>query len=155
MIHPRKKFTPEEDKLLTKLINKYGTDNWFKISKQMKGRKSRQCRDRWLFYLNPDINNGEWKAEEDELLQKKYEELGPCWKKIATFLTGRTEISVKNRWNKIQRKIAKNSKSKDLINKIAPINNQENNKKLDYDDFDFNLFEWDSLDYDLKFDSFF
>ena len=93
--------------------------------------------------------------EEDELLQKKYEELGPCWKKIATFLTGRTEISVKNRWNKIQRKIAKNSKSKDLINKIAPINNQENNKKLDYDDFDFNLFEWDSLDYDLKFDSFF
>lgn len=71
--HPRVPFTKAEDKKLRELVNRHGTSNWIPISKQMPGRNARQCRDRWLNYLSPDVVNGPWTAEEDELLVKKYE----------------------------------------------------------------------------------
>lgn len=103
-LHKRNKFTPEEDKKLIELVKEYGTDNWYLISKKLPGRKSRQCRDRWTFYLDPNIKKDEWTKEEDMLLLQKQEELGPCWRKIASFFNKRTEISIKNRWNKLERK---------------------------------------------------
>lgn len=105
--HPRVPFSKDEDNLLKKLVNKYGTANWAPISKQMPGRNSRQCRDRWLNYLSPDVVNGPWTAEEDELLVQKYNEIGPYWKKIAAFFPTRTDINIKSRWNLRERRIKK------------------------------------------------
>lgn len=43
----RQKFTKEEDEQLAKLVKKFGTSDWPKISKEMKTKSARQCRERW------------------------------------------------------------------------------------------------------------
>jgi hypothetical protein len=71
----------------------------------MPGRNARQCHDRWLSYLSPEIGNGPWSPEEEQLLIRKYEEFGAAWKHIATFFVSRTDINVKSRWLLIQRRM--------------------------------------------------
>lgn len=40
---------------------------------------------------------------EDKLLMERYETIGPKWAQLATYFDGRTDIDVKNRYNRIQR----------------------------------------------------
>lgn len=105
--HPRSKFTKEEDELLKDLVANLGDNNWQVISSRMPGRNSRQCRERWQNYLCPEIINGPWTQEEDDLLVLKYNELGPSWKQISTFFPTRTDINIKSRWNLRERHIKK------------------------------------------------
>lgn len=107
--HPRAKFTQNEDELLKRLVENFGINDWQTISRQMPGRNARQCRDRWQNYLSPEVVNGPWTYEEEELLVKKYEELGPSWKLIATFFPSRTDINIKSRWNLRERRLKKES----------------------------------------------
>ena len=109
--HPKVKFTPEEDMKLRKLVEEYGENNWNTISEKMEGRNTRQCRERWRYYLSPDINNDPWTAEEDKLLDQKYMIYGPKWKQIATFFSKRTDINVKSRWHVHMRKAQKKSRT--------------------------------------------
>ena len=39
---------PEEDEALFKLVQKYGTRNWSKVSMYLPGRIRKQCRERWF-----------------------------------------------------------------------------------------------------------
>lgn len=112
----RMKFTLEEDTKLKELVEKLGNKNWQSISDLMPGRNARQCRDRWRNYLSPDVVNGPWTDEEDELLMNKYEKLGPSWKHIAKFFPTRTDINIKSRWNLKQRRIKKEELLKKRIN---------------------------------------
>jgi hypothetical protein len=107
--HPKSKFTATEDELLGQIIEELGTDDWQLIAKQLPGRNARQCRDRWLNYLSPDVGNGPWTREEELLLVEKYREFGSAWKYIASFFKSRTDINVKNRWQLMQRRLRKNS----------------------------------------------
>ena len=96
----RRKFTEEEDKLLSKLVSEMGPRKWDQIAKNMpNNRTARQCRDRYSNYLIPGFFNGEWSKEEDELLYKKYQEYGPKWAVIKEFFTNRSPNAIKNRWN--------------------------------------------------------
>lgn len=101
---PKTKFTPEEDNNLREFVSIYG-ENWELISKKMPGRKIRQVRDRYLNYLSPNLNQSPYTREEDELLRKKIKEIGTKWVKLTQFFNQRTEISLKNRWKVMQRKI--------------------------------------------------
>ena len=93
----RKKFTPEEDE---KLISLAATHNrWEDIAKEMPGRNGRQCRDRYKNYLRPGYFNGQWTPEEDNILQKKFNEYGSQWSVIKKFFNNRSSNSLKNRWN--------------------------------------------------------
>lgn len=105
--HPRSTFTENEDKILRKLVKKYGTYDWQLISNHLPGRNPRQCRDRWKNYLSPEVVNGPWTKDEERLLVVKYEEFGPCWKKIAEFFPTRSDINIKSRWNMMQRRLQK------------------------------------------------
>lgn len=94
-----KKFTPEEDEKLKKLVDEMGSQKWDLIAAEMPGRNGRQCRDRYKNYLIPGYFNGQWSKEEDLILRTKFKELGPQWSKIADFLKNRSSNCVKNRWN--------------------------------------------------------
>ncbi|KAK8882705.1 hypothetical protein M9Y10_045346 [Tritrichomonas musculus] len=96
---PKKKFSPQEDALLIKLVEKHGACKWDTIALSMNGRKGRQCRDRYMNYLNPAVKRDEWTLEEDILLTEKVKEHGPKWAKISKFFEGRTGPALKNRWN--------------------------------------------------------
>jgi len=42
----------------------------------MKGRSGKQCRERWVNHLKPEVKKGGWTHEEDELILQKQAELG-------------------------------------------------------------------------------
>ena len=95
----RKKFSPDEDAKLKELVQKFGAKQWDQIALMMPGRTGRQCRDRYRNYLIPGYFNGQWSEEEDNILRKKFSEMGPQWAKMTKFFRGRSANSIKNRWN--------------------------------------------------------
>lgn len=61
---------------LQQISNKESRDiKWTEISKDIRGRNGKQCRERWYNHLRPDLKKGDWTIDEDEkvaLLQQKY-----------------------------------------------------------------------------------
>ena len=100
-IPQRKLFSVEEDRMLRLLVMQYGARDFKKIATFMPGRTARQVRERYRNYLAPEINNGPWSRQEDDLLRAKFAELGPKWSKISSFFPTRSDVSVKNRWTSI------------------------------------------------------
>jgi hypothetical protein len=117
--HPKTKFLPSEDTLLVDAVQRFGTSDWRQIADAVPGRNPRQCRDRWLNYLSPNVRNGPWTSDEDRLLLSRYHEFGPAWRHIASFFDQRTEINVKSRWMLIQRKIRKQEKHTRILQDLA------------------------------------
>lgn len=109
--HPRNTFTQSEDKELKRLVNEYGED-WQEIADRMRGRNTRQCRERWQKYLDPEINRDPWTKEEDEYLVEKFNEIGPLWKIISQHFPQRTDIMVKNRFHLLERRKMKEEMKK-------------------------------------------
>ncbi|OHT17378.1 Myb-like DNA-binding domain containing protein [Tritrichomonas foetus] len=95
----RKKFSLEEDNMLRTLVENCGLNQWNIVAQYMKNRTARQCRDRYRNYLQPGFFNGQWSAQEDEMLYQKYQEFGPQWTLLSQLLKGRSANSIKNRWN--------------------------------------------------------
>ena len=55
--------------------------------------------ERYVNYLDPNINRSPFTPEEDALLLARYNEFGPKWLKISTFFSKRTGMTLKNRYN--------------------------------------------------------
>ncbi|OHS98498.1 hypothetical protein TRFO_35068 [Tritrichomonas foetus] len=100
----RSQFTKEEDCELTQLVEQFGTNSWEMISSKMMNRTIRQCKERWQYYLSPDVSNEPWTEEEETLLIQKYKEMGPKWKQIAECFHNRTSTMIKNKWLCYRRK---------------------------------------------------
>ncbi|OHS94870.1 hypothetical protein TRFO_10793 [Tritrichomonas foetus] len=107
--HPKVKFSPEEDFHLRAIILRFGDHDWNLIASLMKDRNPRQCRERWLKYLAPNVRFEPWSPEEDKQLERLVHDFGQKWVKISRFFRNRTDINVKNRWLVLQRQKAKNS----------------------------------------------
>ena len=99
----RNRFSPEEDMILFQLVKAYGTCNWRSISQKMKTKTTRQCKERWIKFLDPSINNEDFTLEEDEFLLQQYAIHGSKWKLISSFFKGRTDIQIRNRFSKLKR----------------------------------------------------
>jgi hypothetical protein len=94
----RHKFLPAEDELLRTLVERYGETNWNLISKFMRRRNARQCRERYRNYLSPIFRNVPWTADEERLLIEKVKEHGQKWSVIARSFEARSDVNVKNHW---------------------------------------------------------
>ncbi|XP_010419010.1 PREDICTED: transcription factor MYB114-like [Camelina sativa] len=93
-------WTPEEDSLLRQCIDKYGEGKWHQVPLRAGLNRCRKsCRLRWVNYLNPNINRGEFTSDEIDLLLRLHKLLGNRWSLIAGRLPGRTANDVKNYWN--------------------------------------------------------
>jgi hypothetical protein len=102
--HQKHPFSNDEDARLQELIGRLGDRNWSEIERLMPGRTSRQCRERWNLYLSPAISNTPWTLEEDLLLIRLSQLLGPKWTAITKNFPKRTPNNVKNRYKQFQRK---------------------------------------------------
>lgn len=91
-------------RLLVRLVEQHGLRRWSHIAKMLNGRIGKQCRERWHNHLRPNIKKDTWSEEEDMVLIQAHSEIGNKWAEIAKRLPGRTENSIKNRWNATKRR---------------------------------------------------
>lgn len=109
-IKQKNRFSKKEDELLRQLVNEQrGKIDWKYISGIMNGRTARQCRERYNDYLRPNILNGIWTDEEDQLLIQLYEKFGPRWSIIAQHFPKRSRVNIKNHHKCIENKRRINS----------------------------------------------
>lgn len=94
----KRPWTLEEDQKLAIFVKREGVGKWKQAATLIFGRTGKQCRERWLNNLNPDVRKGNWTPEEDQIITKLYEKYGSKWTQIAKHIPGRTENSIKNRF---------------------------------------------------------
>jgi hypothetical protein len=97
-------FTIEEDFRLMDLILCFGDNQWGSIEREMVTKNKRQCRERYLNYLHPQVNNEPWSTEEDHHLINMISTIGPSWEKLSKHFHCRTAINIRNRWNIVKKK---------------------------------------------------
>jgi hypothetical protein len=96
----RSSWTQAEDEAITEHVRRNGPKNWTAIAQQLpSGRIGKQCRERWVNHLDPDVKQDPWTTAEDALIVQLQAQLGNKWGVIASRLTDRTGDQVKNRWN--------------------------------------------------------
>lgn len=162
----RVKWTKDEDKKLMQMIMIFGLKNWRYLAKNMEGRNPRQCRERWFYYLNPNLNHANWTKEEDEMIMKLRNEYGPKWMLISKYFPNRTDAMIKNRYNVLIRmKKEINVREIQISNKMSDIQKNENifgnNNILDnsakqnelINENDSQILEKNSIGLDLCFDN--
>ena len=101
----KQKFTPQEDQIIAEQVKINGEKGWRHIAEHLPGRTARQCRERWVNYLSPNVSRAQWTKEEDDLLAKLVSENGTQWSKIATSFKLRTDVMLKNRWSYLKRRV--------------------------------------------------
>ena len=122
-----KRWSDIEDEALKEIVAKTGPHSWVQIGKELNAllyenkeiRDGRQCKERWINHLDPDLIKGKWTSQEDLIILEKQKEIGNKWSDISRDLKGRTENSVKNRWNALIKKAKKDRfSSEDVVERL-------------------------------------
>lgn len=102
------KFWSEEEdkKLLHAIAVSANPLEWTKIAEQVQQRTAKQCRERYLNHLNPNIRLGDWSPLEDTTIFMLKQSEGKSWRRFTKIpvLEGRSDNSIKNRYNHLERR---------------------------------------------------
>lgn len=73
-----------------------GPHEWTKCAERILGRNGKQCRERWVNILDPQVRIGGWDDSEQERIFLLIREHMTSWSSISKNLVGRTENAIKN-----------------------------------------------------------
>ncbi|GFH19136.1 uncharacterized protein HaLaN_16037 [Haematococcus lacustris] len=72
------------------------------------GRSAKQCREHYLYSLQPNMIKGQWTQQEEYIIAREHSMSGSQWSRIASCLPGRTDNAVKNTFYAATRSKARN-----------------------------------------------
>jgi myb proto-oncogene protein len=94
-------WTREEDEHLKILVEEYGK-NWSVLSEfHITPRTGKQIRDRYVNYLDPELNRKPFSNKEDSRILELYLKFGRKWSLISKIIKTRTSEMVKNRFHSV------------------------------------------------------
>jgi hypothetical protein len=130
-------FTKEEDDLIKHLYEDIGIKDWNKISQYLPNRSAKNCQDRYINYLRPNLKAGNWTKEEDDHFLKLVEKYGKKWTIISEHLPGRSPVSLKSRFakcvkNKIDQIIYFPTEQKSRIARLVLPSDFEEKKSMEF-----------------------
>ncbi|KAJ6245584.1 myb protein-related [Anaeramoeba flamelloides] len=91
----------EEDELLYEAVQEIGPLAWTQVASFVPSRTPKQCRERWINQLNPELIHGNWTQKEDEIILQCRTSLGNKWATIQRKLPRRSANAIKNRYNSL------------------------------------------------------
>jgi hypothetical protein len=101
-------FTPPEDEIIKHHYHELGITDWNIISTFLIDRTPKNCRDRYINFLKPNIIQNPWNPEEEDLFLRLILKFGKRWTHISSFMNHRSPGNLKNRWNNhLKKKIGK------------------------------------------------
>jgi hypothetical protein len=89
----------QEDQAIIDYVRDNGSHSWVACAQYVPGRTSKQCRERWCNFLDPDMSLAPWTTEEDLALTNLHKNYGNQWARISEVMRNRSANAVKNRWN--------------------------------------------------------
>jgi hypothetical protein len=94
------KWTPQENAMLKKAVQKHGKDCWPAVAAMVPSRTRNQCLQRWVRTLDPAKvkKPGAWSVEEDAYLTEAVKKHGNHWIKVAAMVPSRTNNQCSERW---------------------------------------------------------
>ncbi len=93
-------WTNIEDEVLKASVSKYGLNQWARVSSLLARKTPKQCKARWVEWLDPSIRKIEWSKEEDEKLLHLAKLMPTQWRTIAP-MVGRTATQCLERYQKL------------------------------------------------------
>ncbi|KAJ5476181.1 hypothetical protein N7475_001910 [Penicillium sp. IBT 31633x] len=93
-------WTNIEDEVLRAAVSKYGLNQWARVSSLLARKTPKQCKARWIEWLDPGIRKTEWSREEDEKLLHLAKLMPTQWRTIAP-IVGRTATQCLERYQKL------------------------------------------------------
>ncbi|CAG8000943.1 unnamed protein product [Penicillium salamii] len=93
-------WTNIEDEVLRAAVSKYGLNQWARVSSLLARKTPKQCKARWIEWLDPGIRKTEWSRQEDEKLLHLAKLMPTQWRTIAP-IVGRTATQCLERYQKL------------------------------------------------------
>jgi myb proto-oncogene protein len=112
------RFTHEEDIRIQDYVNEFGM-KWTLIANKMKTRTHRQIRERYVNYLNPQLQSAKWSLDEEKkIIHILSTRNNISWKSLEKDFPGRTDVSIKNKskTKRIKKRIPGNLTKKESKN---------------------------------------
>ncbi|WFD35117.1 hypothetical protein MCUN1_001966 [Malassezia cuniculi] len=103
-VRDRRKWTPEEDALLTRAMKRYRylqDVRWTDVAATIPDRTPKACRKRWVNGLNDRLKKGSWTSEEDDRLREGVAMLNSDWARIAEHVGQRSGDQCSKRWREV------------------------------------------------------
>jgi hypothetical protein len=98
----RRRFTEDEDQRLRQAVAEIGTGDWARVlTRSGLERSTRQIRERWCSYLDPQAA-ASFTAGDDATLLQLYDQMPNRWAAIANRM-GRRPGAVRSRWRFLDR----------------------------------------------------
>lgn len=100
-------FVFQEDQVLLRAIHSHeqATLKWSVVAKAVPGRSGKQCRERYLNHLTPNIKLKDWSPVEDAAIFRLYQTVGTKWSMMSKIIRGRTDNGIKNRYHHLKRRL--------------------------------------------------